>query len=255
DDLEIRDLAQKSVVYASRWLELASAQGQPATPDLLDAADVLYLGARRLSGLGDPVASFADLEGRKIPDPNLWERAAQAHRLLLTAPAQNLSPEDRRVARSRLARSLGFAATDVNSWECAKAEYGSIVKEYKLEDARGMPDPAVFKAQPSLLPLYLELGDVYGELGRRGQRFQFDNAASVLGNSLRILGPDSQLWWRAKYRLIEYLMERGTGSDVRDARVLIENTERNNPEFDAGRFGMKDKFIELKARIRKVAGP
>jgi tetratricopeptide (TPR) repeat protein len=255
DATQVRETARRSAATASRWVDLARIQSPPpSTPDLVEAADSLCNSARRLNDFGDEVVSFMDLKGKAVPDRASWEAPASALRMLLDGKRPDLDAKDRLVAQVRLARCLGFLAADPKDWERAKMQYDSIVQEHKMVDRRGLLDPAVLQAQPSLLAIYIELGDVYFELGKRGQLFQFDNAAAVLGNTIRVMASGSETWWRARYQLIALLFERGKETDLRDARVLIENLERNNPEFDGGKFGMKEKFVDLKEKIRQVAG-
>lgn len=240
----------KGVDYARRWLDLVN---DPPVAELMDAADVLYRGARALNGFGDKVASFVDLEDRALKDRGSWLAAAQAHRQL--AEAKGLDDKDRLTARIRLARSLSFLARDEKEWAKAKDEYEGIVRWRKAVGANGLLDQAVIEADPSLFSVYIELGEAYLELAKPGtQKFQYDNAMTVFANVMRLAQAGTVTWWHAKYRIIGALYERGRETDIRDATVLIENLERNNPTFDDGKFGMKAKFEELRDKIRKVSG-
>jgi hypothetical protein len=52
----------------------------------------------------------------------------------------------------------------------------------------------------------------------------------------------------------QVLFDRGAEADVKLAKVGLENLERGNPMFDDNKFGMKDKFLELKKQINQVMG-
>jgi hypothetical protein len=72
---------------------------------------------------------------------------------------------------------------------------------------------------------------------------------------LRVVQADSEPWWQAKYMVLQVLFDRGAEADVKLAKVGLENLERNNDgKFDNGKFGMKDKFLELKKQINQVMG-
>ena len=61
-------------------------------------------------------------------------------------------------------------------------------------------------------------------------------------------------WWQSKYMVLLVLFERGAEADLKLAKVGLDNLERSNPVFDNGKYGMKDKFLELKKQINQVLG-
>ena len=226
----------------------------PSTPELVEAADSLYHSARRLNDFGDEVVSFMDLNGKGVPLRRPWEAAASVHGMLLGLRRADFDAKDRLVAEIRLARCLAFFASDLKEWERAKTQYDSIVQGYKMVDAAGKLDVAVLQAQTSLLPIYVELGEIYLELGKRGQKFRFENALAIFTNVARATLAGSGPWWHSKYRMISSLYERGDAGDIKLAVVLLDNLERNNPGFDGGKFGMNERFTDLGKKIRAVAG-
>jgi hypothetical protein len=54
--------------------------------------------------------------------------------------------------------------------------------------------------------------------------------------------------------VLQVLFERGAENDLKLARVGLENLERVNPTFDDNKYGMKDRFLELKKQIHQVMG-
>jgi tetratricopeptide (TPR) repeat protein len=255
DASRVRESARRSADRASRWVDLAKRQAAPpSTPELVEAADSLYHSARRLNDFGDEVVSFMDLKGKAVSERKPWEAAASVHGMLVELRREDFDAKDRLVAEIRLSRCLAFFASDTKEWERAKAQYDSIVRGHRMLDAAGQLDPAVLQAQTSLFPVYLELGEAYFELGKRGQKFQFENALTIFTNVTRVTVACSGPWWHSKYRMISSLYERGEAGDIRMAVVLLDNLERNNPGFDGGKFGLKDQFAALGEKIRKVAG-
>jgi hypothetical protein len=107
----------------------------------------------------------------------------------------------------------------------------------------------VAQANPSLLAVYLELGGAYLALGRMGQKFQFDNALTAFANVLKVTGTGSEPWWLAKYLTLRALYQRGAESDARTARTILENLEKNYPEYDGDKFRIRSRILELKGKL------
>jgi hypothetical protein len=129
------------------------------------------------------------------------------------------------------------------------------MKTYKAVTPAGGLDGGVLGQHRELLGVYVELGYVYVELGKASkQKFQLDNAVTVFSNVLRVVQADSEPWWQSRYMVIQALFERGAENDVKTAKVALENLERSNPTFDNGKYGMKEKFLELKNKINQVMG-
>src|SRR6185295_12700706 len=141
-------------------------------------------------------------------------------------------------------------------WNKAKDQYENISKAYKLVTASGVLDGTVLAAHRELLGVYVEQGYVFAELGKKDAKlkFQFDNASTVFSNVLRVVQPNSEPWWQSKLMVLQVLYDRGAEADVKLAMVGLENLERTNPTFDDNKFGMKDKFLELKKQLKQVMG-
>jgi hypothetical protein len=182
--------------------------------------------------------------------------AAFVHALLTEGKVGKLPDRDRITLMTRLARCYSFIAQDAEGWNKAKDQYENIAKVYKLIAPNGTLDSTVLQAHRELLGVYVEEGYVYAELGKKDSKlkFQFDNASTVFSNVLRVVQTDSEPWWQSKFMVLQVLFDRGAEADVKLAKVGIENLERSNPTFDNGKFGMKDKFLELKKQINSVMG-
>ena len=228
--------------YYAKWLA-----GPVVTPrDAASIAEALFLAAVRLNG---NACSVFDLRGRPVRDRATWEEAAFAAALVVDGPLAATAEGDRLRAMARLARCHTFTAADSAGWDQAKAAYDRCVKESKLLREDGSLDMARLEKERWLFGPYLELGQVYVELAKRGQRFQFGNAAMVFGNVVQASAAGSEPWWRARLSGILVLAERGEGRDFEYAKVGIENLERNHPDFDGDRFGLKGQCLDLRKRL------
>jgi tetratricopeptide (TPR) repeat protein len=255
DPALINENLRKISKYYAKWLQLAPALNMRITmQDVVSVAETLYMIAKQMNGLDENTVSFMDLNGKTITDRQFFVDAAYVLSLVADGKLGKISARDQITLMTRLARCYSFTATDGPGWEKAKDAYESLIKTFKVLDARQQLDGQVLTAHPELLSVYIEEGYVYYELGKKGNKFQFDNATTVFGNAQRMVSPAMATSWQCKYMVIAVLFERGKESDIRDAKVLFDNLERNNPDFDAGKFGMKDKFLELKKKLAQVGG-
>jgi hypothetical protein len=110
-------------------------------------------------------------------------------------------------------------------------------------------------ATPELIQLYLEQGYVLRELARRGQKFQFDNASTVFSNVARVSDPQSAMYWTARYEVVATLVDRAGETDVKLARVGLENLERSCPDVHQDQYGLRSKFLKLKQKIGERLQP
>ena len=255
DQKVINDNLRKISKYYAKWLNLAPSLNMRITlQDVVSVAETLYMVAKQLNGLDADIVSFMDLNGKTITERQLFADAAYVLSLVAEGKLGKIPGKEQVKLMTRLARCYSFTATDATSWEKAKDAYELIIKTFKVMDARNQLDGNVLQQYPELLGVYLEQGYVYYELGKKGNKFQFDNASTVFSNAQRVVAPGSQTLWQSKYMVIQVLFERGKETDVRDAKVLLDNLERNNPDFDGGKFGMKEKFLDLKKKLGAVAG-
>jgi len=196
------------------------------------------------------------MKGKPIAERQYFLDAAFVHALLTEGKVGKLQDRDRIVLMTRLARCYSFIATDADGWSKAKDQYETIMKYYKVVTPQGVLDGGILTQHRELLGVYVEEGYVYSELGKKDpkQKFQFDNASTVFSNVLRVVQTDSEPWWQSKFMVLQVLFDRGAESDLKLAKVGLENLERSNPNFDNGKFKMKDRFLELKKQINQVMG-
>jgi hypothetical protein len=254
---KINEHLRKVSRYYAKWLNLAPALNMRITmADVLSVAETLYMIAKQINGLGENQISFLDLKGKAIPERQYFLDAAFVHALLTEGKVGKLPDRDRIVLMTRLARCYSFIAQDSDDWSKAKDHYENIIKTYGLISPNGILDAGVLQNRRELLGVYVEQGYVYAELGKSDPKlkFQFDNASTVFSNVLRVVQAGSEPWWQSKFMVLHVLFERGAESDLKLAKVGLENLERVNPAFDENKFGMKDKFLGLKTRIDRVMG-
>jgi tetratricopeptide (TPR) repeat protein len=254
---KINENLRKISRYYAKWLNLAPAlQMRITMADVLSVAETLYMIGKQLNGLDENIISFLDLRGGKtITERQYFLDAAFVHALLTEGKVGKLPDRDRIVLMTRLSRCYSFIATDAEGWTKAKDQYENIMKTYKVMTPQGVLDGAVLNQHRELLGVYVELGYVYVELGKASkQKFQLDNASTVFSNVLRVVQGDSEPWWQSKYMVLQVLYERGAEADLKLAKVGLDNLERSNPTFDNNKYGMKDKFLELKKQINQVMG-
>ncbi len=258
DQAKINENLKKISKYYAKWLNLAPALNMRITmQDVLSVAETLYMIAKQINGLDENMVSFLDLKGRQLTERQYFLDAAYVHALLTEGKVGKLPDRDRIVLMTRLARCYSFIATSADDWNKAKDQYENIMKTYKVLTPQGILESSVLQAHRELLGVYLEEGYVYHELGKKDSKlkFQFDNASTVFSNVLRVVQKDSEPWWQGKFMVIQVLFDRGAEADLKLAKIGLENLERDSDgKFDNGKFGMKDKFLELKKQINQVMG-
>ena len=258
DQSKINENLRRISRYYAKWLNLAPALNMRITmTDVLSVAETLYMIAKQINGLDENMISFLDLKGKPLAERQYFLDAAFVHALLTEGKVGKLPDRDKIVLMTRLARCYSFIAQDADGWNKAKDQYENIVKAYKLVLPSGVLDGSVLQAHRELLGVYVEEGYVFSELGKKDPKlkFQFDNASTVFSNVLRVVQKDSEPYWQAKFMVLQVLFDRGAESDVKLAKVGLENLERDSEgKLDNNKFGMKDKFFELKKQINQVMG-
>jgi hypothetical protein len=105
-----------------------------------------------------------------------------------------------------------------------------------------------------LAGIYLEYGHALYQLGKAGQMFQYDNALTVFSGFERISQEGSEPWWICKAMGLRILLERGEGNDLRVADAAMSLLAGNYPDFDEGKFGMKEMLADLRVGIQALQG-
>ena len=173
--------------------------------------------------------------------------------MLLVGPTfrGKYAEKDRQILMARRARCLSFVADSAEGWGAAKNAYEDLVKEFGIKDAGGQFQARAIVARPILLPPYLELGAVYFELGR-WTKIHYDNAISVFTDVTSVAGQGGEPWWIGRYMTILSHFRRGGPKDIMTAQIAIKQIQANYPDFDGGKYGLKEKFIELLKEIERT---
>jgi tetratricopeptide (TPR) repeat protein len=252
DEPKIRENLKRIGSYYAKWLKEGPSNGMNVTTaEVVSVAEIMWMIAKQMNGLEPSVASFLDLKGRAIKEPRYFNDAAFIHALITEsrgAKADKVGLD----GMMRESRCYGF----LGDWDKAKTAYDRLIKTFQVVGDNDRMNIDVLQKQPVLLSAYLESGFVYLELAMKdkvGNKFQFDNALAVFNNIVRSTSNGSEPWWLGRFGTIKTFFERGTSDDIRMAKIAMDNLERNGPDFDEGKYGMKDKFVELKGQINKVS--
>jgi tetratricopeptide (TPR) repeat protein len=238
----------KAAQYYRTWLEHASTT--PTTSaELQPVAEALYRIARAVNGMDDNAFSAVDLKGAPVRNRASWLDALRAHELLIGIGG--LAEKDAVVASTRLLWCAGLAG----DWAKAKTVAEKLLQDHRLLQKDGTIDREVLAGKTWLAGVAFEYGHALYQLGKAGQKFQFGNALTAFNNLVRVTQGGSETWWKEQYWVARTLFERGEGTDLRDAGALLSNLERNNPGFDGGKYGMKDRFVELRDQVRELSRP
>jgi tetratricopeptide (TPR) repeat protein len=244
--------AAKSAKYYQAWMERTSTIPY-STAELQVVADGLYRTARSVNRFGDAVRSVMDLKGKDPADRATWKSAAEAHEMLLQA--KDLGEKDAAVAATHLAYCTGFMAASAADWTKARNSAENVLVGQGLLNKNGIANPKVLADKKWLLGIYLEYGHSLYQLGKAGQKFQFGNALTVFGNVVEWTEAESEPWWIGRYMGIRCFFERGEGADITQAAAGLSLLEGNRPGFDNGKYGMKERFLELRAQVRAASAP
>jgi len=253
----IKENLRRTSKYYKKWFNEGLLRGLSVPMStIIEVANRLYFAAKEINGLGNEIVSFVDLKDRKVLERQYFSDSALVLSNLVDGRIVKLDPKIQIELMTRLARCSSFLSSDAQEWAAAKDKYDDILKSFKLVDAKGDVDGTVLEANPGLLDVYIELGNVYIELARTGAEnsFQFDNASNVFNNVLRFTSSGSERWWSAKYAGIKTFSERGKGKDIEIAKTAIHSLELSYPDFDGGKYGMKERFIALRDTLAKLTG-
>ncbi len=241
--------------YYLRWLNDSMARGQRVgAAEAIAVAEALFDAARRINGIAEEAPSFLDARESAPREPQPFRDAAGVLLLLADGKMGALKEKERLGILIRLARTGGFIAAETKDWQKVRVHYAAAIDAAKVMGPGGKLELQPLQANPALLSVAIELGGVLLELGRRGQKPQIDEALNIFGAVLGITAADSEPWWIAKHLQVTALYERGRGADVQLARTILDNLEKNYPEYDADRFRIKPRILALKAKLLKLTG-
>ncbi|HLY73641.1 MAG TPA: hypothetical protein VKU80_05940 [Planctomycetota bacterium] len=248
--MELTDAANAARYYRI-WLDRTRTEDS-SPGDVKAVADGLYRMARALSRLDAKVVSVLDLRGQPLAERAVWGDAAQAQERLAALPG--LSDPERSSAESRVIWCWGLRAESPADWGRVKIHCDGLIQKYHLVTPEGLQG-AVLQQQRWLAGIYLEYGNALYQLGKAGQKFQFGNALAVFRDLANQSERASEPWWICKAMIVQILFDRGEGNDLQVADAMTSLLAGNYPEFDEGRFGLKDLLANLRGKIQTALGP
>jgi hypothetical protein len=225
------------------WLAVrGQVEGEQAArvDELEPIANRLLALALHFSGVPESIDSFVDWTGGGL-DENLLSQAARAYEAVLP-----LTPSYR--THIKLARTLGF----LGRYEDAAASYVRLFeRENFANTATRTIDPEALRAKPELAYAFLEWGVCEREVGVAQRNSERLARASAIFESLVVAtSAGTKLWWPAKFYQIQTLDDRG---EYGIAAIALRDLERNWPDYDAGEFGLRDRFQQLSQDLAKKA--
>lgn len=202
-------------------------------------ASRLLVFALHFNRVPEDVDTFLDWTG-KVLDEDPFDRAIRALEAVVAA-----TPSYR--AEIALARAYGF----VGRWDDAAARYDDLFGNEKLIDIATLTlRQEVLRAKPELLFASLEWGVAERESAlARNDTNRLTRANQIFGVLVNQT-KGNKLWWQAKYFQLRTLYDQGA-YDLAD--VALKQIERENPDLDEGKFGMRERFVKLREDLsRKV---
>jgi hypothetical protein len=231
---------------AARYYKMcldATGTEAPSPVEVRSVADGLYRVARAVSRFDEKTVSVLDLRERPAPDAGVWKDAARAQSQLLSVLAADA--KDRSAIEARLAWCLGLAG----DWAGSKSHAEALIKKFGLLNANGINGP-VLQKERWLAGVYLDYAHSLFQLGKAGQKFQFENAMTVVSNMVDVTAKGSEPWWMSQSLYFRILYERGEGNDLKVADAALSLLQGNYPDFDENRHGMKTLMTELRDKIK-----
>jgi len=247
--LESADLV-KAAQYHRFWLG-HSAGLQFSAAEIQTVAEGLYRAARSANGMDEKTQSVLDLRGKPVADRTLWQDAARAHEMLIRA---GVAEKDIPIAETRLAWCRGLSAQTAADWDQVKLLCEKLFDEHALLQKNGLLNRGALAQKPWLADVYLEYGHALFQLGKAGQKFQFGNSHSVFGQMLEVTARGKGAWWLSRYYTIRIYYERGVGRDLVTADGVLDNLVGEWPNYDEGKYGLKDLFVELRSQVKAAVG-
>jgi len=255
-----KDHFRKAADHLTRWLALSleaevDLGAKDGGRDLTRAADKLYIYAKLLNGLDEEkTQSFVEVEDlTKLTEAARFLSAAKAYAEVLKTPAADWK------VGIKLGQCFGFA----RDFAKAKEQLFSVCqteKILKIETEKGEKgkdvqvtniDVKVAGANPFLLFAYQDYASACFQLATANKdRALVDEVIGAAARIIQVAPTGQEAWWRAKYLVLAALYEKG---EYGDATIGLRQLERQNPDFDKNKFGLRARFGALKQRIESKA--
>ena len=255
-DREANALQEKtpgSKEAAELWKQAARLYGLSVKPQVagrvprnrqeLEAVGTRLLAlALTLEGAPEGVDSFIDWTPAALSRPELWEQVKSILQAVLESGSSYRS-------EIYLGRVLGVQG----QWREAAMTYSHLFDREQIMDISGKKmDVARIREKPELVPAYVEWAMAESMAGSTGDdRERLSRADELLKKALPNLQVGEKLWWRARVLQVQNFVWQGR---YEEADIALRDLERNTADdFDQGKFGAKERLLQLKAEVaRKV---
>jgi hypothetical protein len=147
-----------------------------------------------------------------------------------------------------------MSAQTADEWDQLKKFCEKLFDQQKLFQPNGQLHAPVLANKQWLASVCLEYGHALFQLGKAGQKFQYGNSLTVFNQMLGVAGRGMGPYWTAKYYTIRILYERGEGRDLKTAEGILDNLFGEWPNYDEGKYGYKDLFVDLRKQVKSAVG-
>jgi tetratricopeptide (TPR) repeat protein len=237
---EAEKLWRKAASYY--WLAVrAQIEGREAVrvQELEGVATRLLVFAMHFNGVPEGIESFVDWNRPEGRVDELFEQTARVYEAVLP-----LTPSYRTLIN--LARTFGFMAR----WEDAATRYAELFENEPFADLnlKTIRQEAL-KAKPELIFAFVEWGVCERQAGlEKNDSTRLIRATNIFETLAAGTSKGSKLWWTAKYYQLRTLTDRG---EYKVADLGLRDMKRGWNDYDEGKYGFKDKFVELEAELSK----
>ncbi len=150
-------------------------------------------------------------------------------------------------------RSAAMAYAMLGNWDEAINSLQKITDANKLFKDDGSLDSDVQKTVPGIQLVYQDIAVAYLRAAKaQGNKNMYQQSISITGRMRANATVDSELYWKNTYLNLLARLETGEKGDV---ETRLDNMERESPNVDGDKFGVKSKINELRKRVNKKPLP
>ena len=150
-------------------------------------------------------------------------------------------------------RGAATAYALLGNWEEAITSLQKVSDANKLFADDGKLDDTVQKQVPGILFVFQDLAVAYLRAGKQSGNKNYFQQAILLTTRMRANSVvESELYWQNTYLNLLARLEAGEKGDV---ELRLDTMEREAPNVDGDKFGIKTKINELRKRVNKKPLP
>lgn len=240
----VRKLRQAARYYEASTHDFGKTR-QLLVSDLRVPADRILAIGLDVHGVEPGQDSVIALQRVDLEDTSYWSMALPLYEQLLGSRYRDVLGED----RVQIVIKLGTCYGIEGKFDRMVRLYERLMRDEGFVKQTGGINARTASKNPALLFAYLDLGFAYeqtGETSSSNYNFAKDIFASTI-NTTRGQEALDLLWWEATYHYIHTLYLMG---DLGSAKAHLSRVEREYPDLDGGKYGIKERFRSLKPRLR-----